>query len=90
MDLAFFSFWRPAMLDLILVPPAQWEIREPGVLGLVGTDHITITLGIDNMYLYTVRYRGAPVANGRHAVLADAKAAAMALPALLLNFGMEA
>jgi len=76
------------MPDLILIPSAQWEIREPGSLGLVGTEHITIRLGVGNsMYLYTVCYRGDPV--GRHAGLPDAKAQAMTLPALLLDFGMD-
>lgn len=77
------------MSELALVPEPSWEIREPGSLHLVGCEHISIKLGLDTMYLYTVRYRGEPVANGRHANLADAKAVAMTLPALLLDFGME-
>lgn len=76
------------MPDLILIPPAQWEIREPGALGLVGAEHITITLNLHGMGTYEVRYRGVVI--NRHAALADAKAASMVLPALLLDFGLEA
>lgn len=78
-----------AMSELALVTEPAWEVRQPGSLHLAGCDHISIRLGLDSMYLYTVCYRGEPVANGRHAVLADAKAAAMVLPSLLLDFGMD-
>ena len=78
------------MPDLILIPPAQWEIREQGVLGLVGTEHITIHLNIHSMALYEVRYKGEIVRGGKLSDLADAKACAMMLPALLFDFGMDA
>jgi hypothetical protein len=78
------------MPDLILVPPAQWEIREQGVLGMVGTEHITIRLNLRTFSPYEVQYQGKQIAEGSHKTLADAKARAMMLPALLLDFGMEA
>lgn len=78
------------MTELVLIPPAQWEIREAGVLGMVGAEHITIRLDVTNIALYEVRYKGEAVAGGRHGNLADAKARAMMLPALLFDFGLEA
>jgi hypothetical protein len=78
------------MPDLILVPPAEWGIREPGVLEMIGTEHITIILNLTTYSPYEVMYRGKLVADGSHKTLTDAKARAMMLPALLLDFGMEA
>lgn len=77
------------MDEITLIPPALWRIREPGVLALSGTDHITIRLNLGSMALYTVHYRGELITNGKHATLGQAKAQAMSLPALLLDFGME-
>ncbi len=75
---------------LILVPPTQWEIREEGVLGMVGSESITIHLDVTAMQHYEVRYKGKRVAQGSYAALPDAKARAMMLPAVLLDFGIIA
>ncbi len=78
------------MSELILIPPAQWEIREEGVLGMIGTDNITIHLDVTAMQHYEVRYKNKRVAQGTYATLPDAKARAMMLPAVLLDFGIIA
>jgi len=77
-------------MDLFIVPPAQWEIRSPGVIGLVGTEHTTIRINLENSYLYEVWYKDKMVSGGRYIHLLEAQTKAMTLPALLQDFGLDA
>ncbi len=72
---------------MILINKASWEIRSPGVLGLVGTEHVTIILDPTKPNMFGVHYKNDLV--NRHMELAGAKAFAMILPALLEDFGMD-
>ena len=77
-------------MDIFRLAPASWEIRKPGVLGLVGTDHVTIRINLENSYLYEVFYKEKMVSGGRCNTLEGAKAMAVVLPALLEDFGLDA
>lgn len=69
------------------ISEAKWEIREPGRIHLVGADHISIKLDLSSALPYHLEYRGEMI--GKLLNLADAKVAAMVMPAMLLDFGME-
>ncbi len=75
---------------IVLVEQVKWEIRQEGILSLVGAEHITIRLDLANTFCYSVWYKEVKVGNKGYTSLSDAQAHAMMLPALLFDFGLEA